>query len=156
MKIRRATIKDADGISKVLKESYNIDSLDEGIKAFATELKNGVNYIVAEDNGKIVGLTTWVMHGLPKHGLFELDRIAVLPKVMGKGIAKELFRELINDAKKEYEKDGKKIRKLFLLTHASNQRAHSFYEKMGMKHEATLPKHYYDKEDEWVYSIFIK
>lgn len=154
MKIRKGTAKDASGIAVVLKESYNIDSLAEGKDAFLAELKKGMNYIVALENKKIIGLTTWVMHGLPKHGLVELDRIAVLPEYRGKGISKELFSVLIKDASKEFEKNGKELRKLFLLTHASNERAHQFYEKMGLKHEVTLKKHYYNDEDEWVYSMF--
>ena len=40
------------------------------------------------------------------------------------------------------------------MTHESNKRAQGFYEKMGMKHETTLKAHYYDKEDERVYSLF--
>jgi ribosomal protein S18 acetylase RimI-like enzyme len=155
MAIRKATINDADGIAVVLKESYNITSVQEGKEAFLMELQKGIKYIVAEEEGKIVGLTTWLMHGLPKHGLAELDRIAVLPDVRGKGTARQLFDALIEDAKKFYEKKGSKFRKLYLLTHASNERAHKFYEKMGMTHESTLKKHYYDKEDEWVYSIFV-
>ena len=154
MKLKKATIKDASGVALVLKESYNIESMDEAKEAFLMELKKGMNYIVAEENGKIIGLTTWIMHGLPKHGLVELDRIAVLPEYRGKGISKELFSALIKGASKEFEKNGKRLRKLFLLTHVSNKRAHQFYEKMGLKHETTLKKHYYDNEDEWVYSRF--
>ena len=93
-------------------------------------------------------------HGLPKHELVELDRIAVLPEYRGKGIARQLFQALIDDAKSELRKHDKSIRKLFLMTHASNERAHKFYEKMGMKHETTLKDHYYKGEDERVYSIF--
>lgn len=154
MKLKKATKNDVEGIAAVLKSSYNIDSLEEGKKACISELEKGMNYIVAEENGEIIGLTTWIVHGLPKHGLVELDRIAVLPEYRGKGISKELFKALIDDANKELGKDGKKLRKLFLLTHASNKRAHGFYEKMGLVHETTLKKHYYDNEDEWVYSIF--
>jgi ribosomal-protein-alanine N-acetyltransferase len=154
MKLRKARKSDAEGIALVLKTSYNIDSLEEGKEAFMNELKKGINYTVAEDNGKILGITTWLIHGLHKHGLIELDRIAVLPEFRGKGISKQLFDALVKDAKKEFEKKGEKLRKLFLLTHASNERAHLFYERMGLRHETTLRKHYYDNEDEWVYSMF--
>jgi [ribosomal protein S18]-alanine N-acetyltransferase len=155
MILRKATAKDVSGVAAVLKVSYNIDSIDEGKEAFLLELSKGINYIIAVEDDRIIGLTTWLMHGLPKHGLAELDRIAVLPAVRGKGVSKELFDALIADAKKFYASKGKKFRKLYLLTHASNERAHKFYEKLGMRHETTLQKHYYDNEDEWVYSIFI-
>jgi|SRR3989338_7015962 len=152
--MRPAKLSDAGAIAKVLKSGYNLDSLDEAKGVFLSERKRGVRYIVADADGKIVGLVTWTMHGLPKHGLIELDRIAVLPEFRGKGVSRQLFGALIDDARKEYEKEGKKLRKLYLMTHESNKRAQSFYEKMGMKHEATLKAHFYDKEDERVYGMF--
>ncbi len=155
MNIRKAAQEDAKEIGTVLKESYNIDTVEEGSSVFLSELKKEIHYIVAEEDEKIIGLATWYMHGLTKHGLAELDRIAVLPDFRGKGVSKVLFDALLSDAKKVYEGDGKKLRKLYLLTHASNDRAHAFYEKLGMKHETTLKNHYYKDEDEWVYSIFV-
>lgn len=154
MKIRKASKSDANEIAFVLKESYNINSLEEGKEAFLSEINKGVNYIVADENNQIIGLTSWYMHGLPKHGLIELDRIAILPDFRGKGISKQLFQSLITDSKEEFKKKNKELRKLFLLTHASNERAHRFYEKMGLKHETTLKNHYYKDEDECVYSMF--
>ncbi len=154
MNVRKATLQDADGIAEIIKECYNISSLEEGKQVFLSE-KDRLTYIIAEEDGKILGLTTWYMHGLPKHGLVELERIAVTEQARGKGAAKQLFDALVADAKEFYAKNNSRLRKVFLLTHASNERAHKFYEKLGMKHETTLTKHYYDNEDEWVYSIFI-
>ncbi len=154
MKYRQAKKTDAEGIAIVLKECYNIDSIEEGMQAFEFEAKKGVTYIVAEENDQIVGLVTWFFHGLPKHQLAELDRIAVIPKFRGKGIAHELFHRLIEDANKELNKHNKRLRKVFLMTHASNTRAHKFYEKLGLTHEATLKNHFYEGEDEKIYSGF--
>ena len=154
MKVRKATLKDAKEIATVLVKSYNIKDLEEGINVFKTETKKIHNYIVAEDSSKIVGIVTWIVHGLPKHQLCELDRIAVLPQYRGAGIAKKLFDALIKDAKTYYKKNKSKLRKLYLLTHADNIRAHKFYEKLGFKHETTLKEHYYKNKDEFVYSIF--
>ena len=95
MKIRKAKSKDAKGISNVLVQSYNIKDLKESISVFNNETKKNHNYIVAEDKGKIIGIVTWLMHGLPKHQLCELDRIAVLPEYRGKGVARQLFIALI-------------------------------------------------------------
>ena len=152
--IRKATQRDADQIAIVLKSGYHIDSLDEAKDAFFSEIKKSIHYLVNEENSRIVGLVSWFFHGLPKHELVELDRIVVLPEYQGKGISQELFTALIDDANKELSKNGQKLRKLFLLTHASNEKAHKFYEKLGMTHEATLKSHFYDGEDEWAYSKF--
>ena len=154
--IRAATPKDQQGIATVLKASYNISSLPEGKKVFAMEMKKGIHYIAAVVDGKIAGIVTWYMHGLPKHGLCELDRIAVLPAYKGKGIARELLEGLKKDAAAFYRRNKGKLRKLYLLTHDHNARAHAFYEKMGFRHETTLKDHYYKGTPERVYSIFYK
>ena len=154
MKIRNAVAKDAKGIADVLVQSYNIKDLNEGSGVFKNEIRKNHHYIVAENDKKIIGIVTWVMHGLPKHQLCELDRIAVVPEYRGKGVAKQLFNALIKDAKQFYKKNNSKLRKLYLLTHADNLRAQKFYEKLGFKHETTLKQHYYKDKDEYVYSIF--
>ncbi|MBI2656194.1 GNAT family N-acetyltransferase [Candidatus Woesearchaeota archaeon] len=154
MKIRTATSKDAKGIANVLVQSYNIKDLKEGIDTFKNEIKKNHNYVVAEEKGKIIGIVTWIMHGLPRHQLCELDRIAVLPEYRGKGVAHKLFDALVKDAKQSYKKNKSKLRKLYLLTHTNNIRAHKFYEKLGFKHEATLKDHYYKGRDELMYSMF--
>lgn len=154
MNLRKSNPNDEEGIAKVLVESYNIKDLEEGKKAFLSERLKGHNYIVAEDNGIIIGLTTWLTHGLPKHGLAELDRIAVLPEFQGKGVAKKLFKKLVDESGEFYKKNKSRLRKLYLLTHDNNERAKKFYEKIGFTHETTLKKHYYDDKDEFVYSIF--
>ncbi|RLI95795.1 MAG: hypothetical protein DRO99_05360 [Candidatus Aenigmatarchaeota archaeon] len=152
--IRKARRNDSEQIAKVLKESYNIDSIKEGKDTFLSETSRGSHYIVIEADGRIIGIATWYMHGLPKHGLVELDRIAVLPEYRGRGMGRELFRGLVNDASAYMKSKESMLRKLFLLTHESNAKAHRFYEKMGMKHETTLKHHYYGTEDERVYSVF--
>ncbi len=154
MKCRKAGAEDVIGIASVLKKCYNIDSIKECVNVFKEEVLKKYNYIVADDDGRIAGLTTWQMHGLPKHELAELDRIAVLPEYRGKGIARRLFKELIKAANAEYKKKGFKLRKLYILTHADNKRAHTFYKKMGMKRETVLKSHYYKGKDEFVFSRF--
>jgi len=154
MKFRKATAKDVNGIARVLVESYNIKDIKEGKEVFKSETRKSHNYIVADDKKKIAGIVTWLAHGLPKHQLAELDRIAVLPEYRDKGIAKELFKALIKDANTFYKKQNSKLRKLYLLTHANNKRAHKFYKKMGFKHETTLKQHYYKGKDEFVFSMF--
>lgn len=154
MKYRIANKRDAEQIALVLKECYNIDHIEEGIEVFNNEINKNHLYIIAEEDGKIIGLTTLIIHGLHKHGLAELDRIAVLPEGRGKGIAVELFNQLVKHAKNNYEEKGHKLRKLYLLTHHDNERAHGFYKKVGFKHESTLKHHYYDGKDEYMFSMF--
>ena len=74
----------------------------------------------------------------------------------GRGIGKKLVTELIDDAQNWYKKRNGEARKLYLLTHEDNNNAHMFYEKVGFIHETTLKSHYYNGQDERVYSIFLK
>jgi len=153
MKLRKATIKDAEQIAQVLLSFYNMDE-NEAKSTFENEIKKGHHYIVAEDNRKIIGLVTWAMHGLPKHQLAELDRIVTLKEARGKGVGEKLVDELIKHANSVYKEAGFKLRKLYLLTHYDNKEAHSFYHKVGFKHETTLKEHYYKDKDELVFSMF--
>ena len=154
MQYRPATGADAQGVAAVLIQSYNIVSLEEGAAAFREELGRGIRYLVALKDGQVAGLTSWVPHGLPKHGLAELDRIAVAPEVRGKGVAAGLFRALLDDADIYYRAHGQGLRKLFLMTHADNAAAQAFYRKMGFAAEATLKDHFYKGKDEIVMSLF--
>ena len=152
--LREATYDDKDQIAKVLLDFYNMNDVDEAIQSFNNELDKDFHYIVAEEAGKIIGLVTWLMHGLPKHGLFELDRICILSEARGKGVGRKLVDKLIDNASKWYDNESEKIRKLYLLTHEDNKNAHSFYEKVGFSHETTLKDHYYKDQDERVYVMF--
>jgi len=166
MKIRKAKIEDAEAVANVLMNSYNIKSVEEGIAVFKNEINKGSNYIVAVDNKfnqkineklseKIIGIISWIVKGLPKHELIELDRIAVLPEYKGKGIAIKLFQFLKKDSTNFYKSKGCKLRKVYLCVHAKNLRAQSFYEKIGFKYEAILKNHYYDGVDEMIFSMFL-
>ncbi len=155
MKVRKADLKDTENIAKVLISSYNIDSIKEGKNVFIEETKKDHYYIVAEENEEILGIASWRVHGLPKHQLAELHRIAVLPEYRGKGISQQLFEALINEAKEFYNSKDSRLRKIHLYTHASNKRAQGFYKKIGFIHEATLKDHYYNGEDEMVFSLFL-
>ncbi len=154
MNVRNAAERDAESVAKVLLESYNISSINEGKNVFLSELGKEHNYVVLEDNNGIVGIASWTVHDLPKHQLAEMNRIAVLEKCRGKGYAQKLFEGLLAEIKKFYVGKGLRLRKLYLMTHKSNERARRFYEKLGFKHEAELKEHYYDGENECVYSMF--
>ena len=153
--IRNAKEEDALQIADVLLDFYNMDDQEEAKKVFFNELEKEFHYIVAIENNEILGLVTWLVHGLPKHGLFELDRICILGNSRGKGIGKKLVNALIEDANGWYINRNEQARKLYLLTHEDNINAHLFYEKVGFKHETTLKDHYYKNQDERVYTIFL-
>jgi len=154
MRFRKAEENDVAQVARVLAKSYNMDSEAEAAMAFRRELRQEKNFVVAEEGDAVVGVASWQMHDLPKHMLAELHRIAVMPEYRGNGVARGLFDFLLEDCNAFYKQNGVCLRKMFLLTHNSNARAQRFYEKLGFSFEAKLPSHYYDREDEIVYSMF--
>ena len=154
--LRKATEKDEQEIGEVLEQGYSIKTVEEGINVFRNETAKGWNFIVAESQEKVVGIVSWAMKGLPRHGLAELDRIAVSLEFRGKGVAKKLFDFVESEAREFYSAKGENLRKLFLFTHEDNERAISFYTKMGLEKDAVLKNHYYDNKNELVLSKFFK
>ena len=154
MKIRLSDENDAEKVGHVLHNCYNIDTLDEGKSAYLGELSKKHSFVIAEVDDKIVGLASFKLHGLPKHGLAELDRIAVLEDYRRQGVASKLFQGLVDELKKHYEKHGMNLRKLFLLTHEDNTRAQYFYKCLGFSNETVLKDHYYKDVSELVMSMF--
>jgi len=156
MKIVKAKLSDKKNVGKILFELLNIKNSKEGEKVFVDESKKGHVYLLAKDKGKIIGITTYLIHGRAKHGLAELYHIVVMPEYRGSGAAKRLFNELEKEIKKEYKKMGGKLRKLYLMTRFNNARAQKFYKKMGLKYETKLKSHFYKGKAEHIFSKFYK
>ena len=152
--IRRGEPGDVEQVGSVLLSFYNMRDLVEAQEAYRRELEMGHRYIVAEYDGTIIGITSWFPHGVPHHGLAELDRIVVLPDARLNGAGRELFQGLVDDATRHYAAAGQQLRKLFLFSHDDNVAAHALYRKMGMEKEAVLQDHYYDGRAEAVFSRF--
>ncbi|MBN2111893.1 GNAT family N-acetyltransferase [Candidatus Woesearchaeota archaeon] len=154
IKHRKAEASDAEQVAKVLVENYNIKDEDEAKKVFIEELSR-YNYVVALDKDKIIGMGCWRVQGLPKHQLAEIGRVATLPEYQGKGNTTAIFERMVQEADKFYKTHNTKLRKVYAYVHSSNKKAQEFYERLGLIKEAVLKDHYYDGEDEYVYSMFM-
>ena len=155
-KLNLANKAKVNGAAKVLVENYNIKTPKEAIQAIKEEVDHGFNYIIAENNNGVIGISCWAVHGLPKHKVIQTGRVAVLSEFKGKGIATELFMKSVQDAHKFYKSKKLKLRKLYAYVHASNRRARDFYENLGLVKEAILKDHYYKNENEYMYSMFFE
>lgn len=151
---RKASIEDADSAAGVLLKNYNIKNLEEAKEVYLEELSI-YNYILAEDEGRIIGIACWRMHGLPKHQLAECSRVAILPKYKGTGVATELFGKVVRDADRFYKTHSSKLRKIYAYVHSSNKKAQEFFSGLGLIREAVLKDHFYKGEDEFIYSMFM-
>lgn len=151
---RKALAEDVDAAAVVLLKNYNIKNLEEAKEVYLEELSI-YNYLVADEDGKVVGVACWRMHGLPKHQLAECARVAILPKYKGGGVATELFGRVVRDADRFYKTHGSKLRKIYAYMHSSNKKAQEFFSGLGLIREAVLKDHYYKGEDEYIYSMFM-
>ncbi|MBU0980862.1 MAG: GNAT family N-acetyltransferase [Nanoarchaeota archaeon] len=152
MEIRDATKDDSGLVVPLMVECFNMKT--EAEKTFLKELEQHHHYIIAVEVGMCLGLISWVMHGRPSHGLYELYHIGIIQDARGKGVANKLFKAMEEEAAAFFKSQGFRVRKLFIMTHDDNVRAHRFYEKMGAKKDAVLKSHYYPDKDEVVYSKF--
>ena len=61
---RKATLRDANQISSVLMDFYNMKDANEAVEAFISEMEKDFHYIVAIHDDVIIGLVTWLPHCL--------------------------------------------------------------------------------------------
>jgi len=120
VEFRRARIGDAEGIAKVLIANYRIEDEGEAIEVFKKEFVKGHNFMVALDEGRIVGVASWSRHGLPRHRLAWMNRFAALSDTPFE-IKEELFSRVVQEIEQTYKETNQKLRKIFVFCHESNK-----------------------------------
>jgi len=147
IKIRKATIDDAEGIAKVhvdtwkrcykgiVPDSYLASlNYDDKTKGWKNGLINGLeeNCIIAELNGETIA---WVTFGKNRDNrskdIYELYGIYVLSEYWGSEIGLTLFNHAINKIKNHNPS------KITLWVLAENKRAITFYNKNGFEYDGT-------------------
>ncbi|MFC1728331.1 GNAT family N-acetyltransferase [Nanoarchaeota archaeon] len=151
VKFRKSKLTDAKQIAEILKAGFRISNVAEGIFVFKEESKTAHNYLVAEEEGKIVGIIVWRRIGLPKHRLGKIMRFHVLPGF--EEIREEMFQRAVQALDKEYKNKKLHLRKIYLYVHSDNKALHKFYKELGLIHEATLKDHFYKGVDDYIFSI---
>ena len=130
MQIRKAEKKDISQIVVIAKEEFGIDAWTEN--QFLSELEESNRiFLVAEDNGEILGYLTTLM----LIDEMEILDIAVKNEHKRKHIASSLFEEL-------FDKFGDIIKVWHLEIAEDNYVAHKLYEKYGFK-DIAVRKNYY-------------
>ncbi|MBS1778127.1 MAG: GNAT family N-acetyltransferase [Bacteroidetes bacterium] len=87
-------------------------------------------YLVAEDNGKLIGLLTCHAQQLLHHSnwVYEIQEMFVLPEYRIKGVGAMLIKEL------ESRLAGKDFDVLEVSSNVMRTQAHAFYERHGFIH----------------------
>ena len=128
---RVMTLEDLDSVIEVEHASFTLPWSRE---AFYNELVNNqyAYYLVAEDQGKIVGYCgTWI---ILDEG--HITNIAVLPEWRGKKIGEELLVRMMGKAQ------SMGVKKMTLEVRVGNQTAQKLYRKLGFK-DGGIRKFYY-------------
>lgn len=117
MFIRKAVMSDTEAIYQLIKH-YAL----EGIllsRTYSSIYENLQNFFVAEDSGKVAGVAS--LHILDKD-LAEIRSLAVHPEHIGKGIGKQLVKQVMAEANRL------EIENLIALTYQIE-----FFSKLGFE-----------------------
>jgi ribosomal-protein-alanine N-acetyltransferase len=137
MKLRRFSLADLDKILEIEKLSFPYREAWSKEYFKILYQKNPEEFIVAEENGKVVGYTI----GQLKNDSAEIISLAVAPNWRKKGIGKALTEFLINHFR------GKKIKEIFLHVRTKNEVATSFYQNLGFEVSKTIKNYYRNGDD---------
>lgn len=108
----------------IIPQAY-LDSIPEGKWALSIT-KDGMNNLVAEENGKIIGTSCYCRSRWEKfRGFGEIVSIYFLPEHMGKGHGSALLGRAVGELKKLG------FREILLWVLEANVRAKCFYERNG-------------------------
>ncbi|MBI2583447.1 MAG: GNAT family N-acetyltransferase [Candidatus Aenigmarchaeota archaeon] len=108
-----------------------------------TEIKKDM-FFVAKKGGKVIGTISIVVY---EGGVAELRDFVVDPEFRGKGIGKQVFKNVLCIVRKQ------KTRKVYFYTFPSYTK---FYRKFGFKKEGVLKSHYAKGEDLVIMSKFLE
>ena len=137
IKLRRISLSDLDRVMEIEKasfpdrEAWSRDYFESLYKIYPE------GFIVAENNGKIIGYTT----GRPKEELAEIISLAVDPTWRQKGVGAKLTNFLIEHFKE------KGLKEISLCVRTKNKKAISFYQKLGFKILKTIKNYYRNGDD---------
>ena len=144
MNIRKYQEGDLMQLMKIYKEFFPVHAVftksDEEIMQHLEKMKEKGEFLVAEDNGKVLGGLVIVKKNFDGHILAKLKRIAA------KSPVRKIIAALIQEAEKEIGKG-----KIEIKIAASEKVKPSFFKKLGYKIEGKLSSHY--RPDETCYIL---
>ncbi len=130
--IRPVRIEDLPALAKTFVAVFGRDDLDDVRSMISREVCEGHHYLVAEDNGRLVGFVSWTPRGEPRHRFAELYHIGVEPGAAGTGARLiEALEAAIHAYFRSLGLPG--ARRIYLMTHADNRRARLFYHANGYR-----------------------
>ncbi|MFH0969598.1 MAG: GNAT family N-acetyltransferase [Patescibacteria group bacterium] len=125
LKFRKIKLTDKKEIEKLL-----IQLTGKKVKVDMKSLikDEGADCLVLEENGKIIGFGSLIIHQIPCEGFVaRIEDVIIDQNQRGKGYGRKMMEELIKIAKK------KKIKKINLTSNPKRVEARSLYESLGFE-----------------------
>jgi N-acetylglutamate synthase-like GNAT family acetyltransferase len=138
MKIRQLEHKDVITASKLVGLNYSKkyeNSSKNEIEAMFTSKVCPPKYIVAEENGRVIGFAGYIQSWMDYH-IYQIFWVNVKPGDKGKGIGTKMIKEIIKTIKKE--KCENKAYMIQLTTTFPK-----FYKRLGFKKINEFKKKHY-------------
>jgi len=111
---------------------------------------------VARVDDIIQGACFWRPEGEKVWGLAWIEDLWVEKNFREKSLGGRLLKSAIEDAKKWYESDGIKLRKIALTAQESNPAARGLYEKVGFVKTSALGDLYMDGIEDSLYVLDLR
>ncbi|MBW2965817.1 hypothetical protein KY342_01795 [Candidatus Woesearchaeota archaeon] len=135
MQIRKLEQGDLMKLIPIYKKFFPVHAVftksDEEIMQHLEKMKEKGEFLVADDNGKVMGGLVLVKKNIGGHVLASLKRIAA------KAPMRKIMAELIQESEKEVGKG-----KIEIKIAESEKVGPSFFKKLGYKVEGKLSSHY--------------
>lgn len=131
--------KDVEDAAEIHSKTFTRQSLSYewiscNFKAFPR-----IKYFVAEIEEKIVGYVQWIeKSGFRKDVVLELEQIAVLPSMQGKGIGTALIQRSLPLIKDELKKRNAHIKHIMVTTRDDNKAQRLYAKTLHAKVESTI------------------
>ena len=140
LEIRKAVQTDRILLEKMYLK--DIENHQERAKAFADDLILKFKTILGFVDTNLAGSLSWDTRGGLDDGVVEIAGLGVNPAFRRKGVASALMKALIEDAAGFYEKNGYRLRVLYLFMEHGNDDGRSFYGSLAFEEVAKLPSFY--------------
>ncbi|HAP15580.1 MAG TPA: N-acetyltransferase [Lactococcus sp.] len=142
MKIRPIEPHDFAIVARLENQNWTLKStpliINSSAEKIMKKILKGTRYLLAEENGKILGVLDYGPRHKSEFGAHVLTfGIMTIQEARGKGIATQLIQYLIREARAEnYEK-------ITINAMSSNPEALHLYERLGFILEGQLRKEFY-------------
>lgn len=151
--ISSCTMDDWVQIEQILLATWLANNTQDAHESFVDEINKGDDYFLAKHWKQPLWIVSGKTEWRPRHGLYELYHIWVVPDARWTWLAKELFDTLVHHAKNLYKEQWYYLRKFYLKSGDQNIWAHNFYKKMGMIQTDSLTSHFAQWRRELIFHL---